>query len=313
MTLNFEIYGFGAPPERNLNIGERKASVDMDRISLIRIFFAAFLILSLPPIFFSTIKITDRKKFILAPLLLTGVLALIITYTRGSYIAIAAGCFFILFYGLFNVITLKKTISITVVLLASIVILFPAAFEKIQDRFSTMQNEEEVESSRVEIWKNAMQIWFQHPLIGVGLSESDYQVAASKISGINAHQTKFGHTVEGFMDQPHNSYISLAVWVSSFAVIVFLWIIIKILKLGKKVIRDPITPEFYKVFCFSCGMAIFSFIVMIFFDTQLFIRGDNLLFWGLCGLVVSVYRRYMFSIDLAQEEANYIEVKWREK
>jgi O-antigen ligase len=167
---------------------------------------------------------------------------------------------------------------------------------KIINRANTTVEEQigdsKVEHSRLEIWSHALELLKRHPFIGIGLTELDYRLRARReIGGSYEYRKGTRKTVSGFMDQPHNSYISLALWVSPFSLIIFLMMNFRVLKLGRKVIKNPDAQAYYKLFSFSAGVAIFCYLVVIFFDTQLLVRTVNSLYWLLFGLLISVYRR----------------------
>lgn len=252
-------------------------------------FFASFLVLALPLIIMSIAYFKRLKRYLLFLAVLGGLLALILTYTRAAYIAVFAGLLFSLNYGLFKVIKLRQIVFSVFITICLVALIFPGSFNKIINRADTIKYEGE--ESRTYIWINALQLVKQHPIIGIGLSESDYRDAATKFSGIDFEKMRHGIVVSGFMDQPHNSYISLALWVSPFAVIIFIWMNYKLLKLGRYIVRDSDTPEFYKLFSCGVGISITCYLVIIFFDTQLLLRSVNSLYWLIFGLLVSIYRR----------------------
>lgn len=264
-------------------------------------FFASFLILSLPLMFIQIKSRPISKKIYLLLANIIGTLALIITYTRAAYVAILLSSFFSFFYGITKIFKIKQLVFSVILLVLSILIIFPGAINKITGRASTI--EEDAETSRVYIWTNALKILKEHPIIGVGLTEGDYKLAAIKMTGYEVVETRQGAVVEGFMDQPHNSYISLALWVSSASVFIFLFMNYKVLKLGKIVVNNPAISQNFKIFTLGAQISIIAYLVIIFFDTQLLLRTANSLYWMLFGLIVSIYRRtYQNTQPLSSEK-----------
>ena len=259
-------------------------------------FFASFLVLSLPIVFTSILYFKRREKYISLFSLLAGILALILTWTRSVYVAFAAGVLFSSYYGLLKVVNFRKIVLLLFMIIGLVGAVFPGAMNKIFYRASTTIEEQigdsKVEHSRLEIWRHALELLKRHPFIGIGLTETDYRLSARhEIGGGYVYKKGARRSVSGFGDQPHNSYISLALWVSPFSVIIFLMMNYRVLKLGRNVIKNPDAQAYYKLFSFSAGVAIFCYLVVIFFDTQLLVRTVNSLYWLLFGLLISVYRR----------------------
>ena len=253
-------------------------------------FLACFLLLTFPSLLLSLFA--NLKKYLRLIIFFSffaGVLALILTYTRASYFAVAATIVFAFYLRIGRYVAIKRLVGCALLFIFALLIVFPGAFNKIRGRADTI--EEESEYSRLIIWKNSLQILKKHPLIGVGLSEEDYKKAAVSLSGNERLSGKFGSIVEGFMDQPHNSYISLATWVSPVALVIFIYLNFKIIRIGKFVLVSPNASDFFKLISLGLILGQFSFIVIIVFDTQLFVRATASLYWLFVGLLVSIYRR----------------------
>ncbi|MCD6184849.1 MAG: O-antigen ligase family protein [Deltaproteobacteria bacterium] len=136
-------------------------------------FFAIILIGFIQLSLFWVIKKNNDDKFFGFVALVTMVIALIFTYSRGGYLAFAGIVFLNLFFFLifrkqyFVLIDFKKIKVLSGIFIIALIV-FPLVFNTIGQRFVSIKTQEQKGSGRIDIWKDAINVIKKNPL-GVGL------------------------------------------------------------------------------------------------------------------------------------------------
>jgi O-antigen ligase len=132
---------------------------------------------------------TKRQKFLVGVGILIITIGLLLSFSRGGYLGIIAAVFFGLIW-----IAKKKGEKTKKIILGSVLVVFLLVFliGPIRARFlSTFNLQGGSVRGRIEIWREALAVFSQHPFLGVGLGNYAYQIdpAASYRFPIYAHNT----------------------------------------------------------------------------------------------------------------------------
>jgi putative inorganic carbon (hco3(-)) transporter len=255
--------------------------------------FAGWLIVIIPLLLslLSTEKFINKKtKILLFALIAILCLFLLITYKRGAWIAFAAGLILMGYYLIKNASLKAKKMFffVTAGLLAVFLILPQPIRDRIKSlgRISFKYNKictvndrlksiltMDVNSDRILLWKEALAMIKDHPIIGTGLNT--YAVAVKQYKLFD----KGGR-------YPHNSYLQMAaetglLGLSSFFLILFIFFKtgFRYLNQKKKTIALGLTAGICALLLQSCV------------DTHLYALQFAVLFWFMLGLTVSVVEK----------------------
>jgi len=171
---------------------------------------ATYLVIILPAAVLLYLFNNDRKMLICSGILYAG---LLVSVTRGAWIAFFMSFVIICAYLIFKKRCLKNLINIVIVFALVTIMLIPAndgliykrAFSIPDNIDSALKNEGEAGSGRVEIWNKTLDIAAENLLLGVG---PDQLVIEQKNGGI--------------MDKAHNIYLEILAAMGLPALISFL-------------------------------------------------------------------------------------------
>lgn len=235
------------------------------------------------PFLFSFFLLTKQKVLKLIGgigfiAVLAGVLS---TYSRGSLIAIIAGST-ITFFALFKFLMKRQKIIVVIVcIVGSLGVLkwrywVPQPLinridatvndRKIEDRLD-VSNLEIGSQNRISTWQMALDLFYAHPIIGVGF-----------------HQLKYRISSERNFD-PHNGFIKIMAEMGSLGLLVFLWLLWSIFIEAKTLLKS----EFNVLGAGFIGCLVALMIVNMFYSN--FFR-DNVVgsFWIILGLLTTSKR-----------------------
>ena len=145
----------------------------------------------------------------------------------------------------------------------------------------------ERKSSRSFIWAKTIKIIPQHPLFGVGWGIRKYarSLMALVRQGV-IYDTEAWALIHA--EHPHNSYLYMAVFLGSIALIVFIIFLWNVYRSGIeffRVCRDDNELRLIN-FGFICGIT--GYLIAVFFDYQLFEKNSSTPFWVIVGLSLSL-------------------------
>lgn len=178
-VVGLALFRIGNPVLDNPNVKE------MYRVSALSKdpnFFAAILIGWIQLAFFWVIKKDGRDRVFCAVALLTMLLAFILTYSRGAYVAFfILSCMNIFFFFRFRQ-KLRTTVEFKRITLISgsfvaLVVVAVMVFSNIVDRVMSINPDDKLGSGRGYIWMDAVKVIKKNPL-GVGLN--NYSVYTAK-------------------------------------------------------------------------------------------------------------------------------------
>jgi putative inorganic carbon (HCO3(-)) transporter len=220
-------------------------------------------------------KMADRyRRFAVIPwaalLSLTAVLllCLILTYSRGAWIALF---FAIVFLCLF---WRKQMLMIAALCL---LIIFSASIPKgfIRDRMTSITSFAS-ETNRAVLWQEAAGIISEYPLTGCGFNNYTLVGPNHKLEGGGGYY-------------PHNSYLHLAAETGLIGLGAFLWIIFVLFRNSLSNLRN-INDEFYNSVLAGLLAGLFGFLAQSFVDTNLYAFRLAVLMWFVMGLVIAVQK-----------------------
>lgn len=229
--------------------------------------YGAFIILTILNVF--TVLISEKKllnRFIVLGGTLLTLLGLVLTHSRGPMLSFVVALFvyMILPNRKFQLRTRIYSMTIAFCLLF---IFMPGFFESATNRFTqentqAAQNTHEV--SRLSIWVNTVELIQKYPVFGIGLGESKYR-------SMMRRETDFGFAYEYVLDNPHNSYLHIAVMAGLICLFAFLIVNIIILWRGVKTLFDR---DKYKDNIFTPGLiaGVCGFLASLVVDQGLFTK-----------------------------------------
>jgi len=265
-------------------------------------YFAEYMIVPLPlaiSLFFATRNRTHKI------LLFAGILAmggsLILTFTRGSYLAIGISSTFMFFLYLASrgkgfIKEHKKIFIIILALIILVTFLFTipnplnksgTVISKIKGRISISQfTKGSSLKRRIAIWKFTGMMIKDHPILGSGLGTFKY-------NSLN-YQARFFDQGEnrrlypyGIADKVHNEYLQLGAEVGILGLSIFLWLIITIFNYGIKLLKR-LKDEYKQGIIIGLMGGIVAVLIDGIFGFPLHLPATLVLFWLFVGLIVSI-------------------------
>lgn len=223
--------------------------------------FGGFLILSLFPLLLLTIN--SRKPSakgaygLMALLVLTGIM---FTFSRNAWLGVALG---------FVVLALTYSLRLFILLggVGALALFTPLLNRRLHDIFNSSQNE-----SRVKLWQTAVQMFKDHPLLGVG--NGNY------VSLYDSYIAKYPWLrYQNYHRFPsHNSYLKvfseLGI-IGGAALIAFL--VLALFRLKK--LTKQLSDNFFKPVYVGCFASFIAFLFMNFSDNLLFVPKATTYFW----------------------------------
>jgi len=265
-------------------------------------YFAEYLIVPLPiavSIFFAS-----RNKF-KKILLLIGILAmggsLILTFTRGSYLAVGISLIFMFFLYLIvrgkNFLKENKRIFI-LILITILVVTFLFAFpnplnkpgtviSKIKGRISITQfSRGSSLKRRIAIWKFTALMIKDHPLVGSGIGNYKYNSLTYQAKFFEQGQNRSLYPY-GFATKAHNEYLQLGAEMGTIGLGIFIWLIISYFSYGLKILKK-IKDKYRQGIIIGLMGAVIVVLVDGIFGFPLHLPATIILFWLALGFTEAV-------------------------
>lgn len=265
-------------------------------------YFAEYMIVPLPlaiSLFFATRNRT-HKILLLVGILAMGV-SLILTFTRGSYLAIGISSLFMFFLYLVSrgKSFIKEHKKIFIIILAFIILvtfLFAipnplnkpgTVISKVKSRISISQfTKGSSLKRRIAIWKFTALIIKDHPMLGSGIGTFKY-------NSLN-YQAKFFDQGEnrrlypyGIADKVHNEYLQLGAEIGILGLGIFLWLIISYFSYGVRILKK-LKDKYKQGIVIGLMGGIVAVLIDGIFGFPLHLPATLVLFWLFIGLIVSI-------------------------
>ena len=265
-------------------------------------YFAEYMIVPLPlaiSLFFAT------RNRIHKILLLVGILtmggSLILTFTRGSYLAIGISSLFMFFLYLASrgksFIKEHKKIFIlilTLIILVTFLFTLPnplnksgTVISKIKSRISISQfTKGSSLKRRIAIWKFTGMMIKDHPLLGSGIGIFKYNSLNYQAKLFNQGENRRLYPY-GIADKVHNEYLQLGAEIGLLGLGIFLWFIITYFNYGIKLLKR-LKDEYKQGIVIGLMGGVVAVLIDAVFGFPLHLSATLVLFWLFIGLVVSI-------------------------
>ena len=244
-------------------------------------------------LYFSSKSLSKKIRPLLFFLTLILIVCLVLTYTRGAWIAVMLSLILtgilkskklaiitiltvtLLFY--FSTKPIKeRTVSIAKGPELAASLLFSSSTKSIKERTLSIPTGSGSEVHRAILWQEAVAIIKDFPFLGCGLNT--YSIVAPKYK-----------IAEGGGIYPHNSYLQMAAETGLLGLGAFLWIIITVFKTSWGNLKK-INDKFYNALSIGLLAGLFAFLAHSFVDTNFYSLQFRYLMWFVIGLIVAVQR-----------------------
>lgn len=281
-------------------------------------FFAEYLIVPLPlavSLFFAA-RNRIHKIFLLIGILAIGG-SLILTFTRGSYLAIGISSLFmfLLYLASRGKSFIKEHKKIFIFILALIILvtfLFAlpnplnkpgTAISKIKSRISISQfTESSSLKRRIAIWKFTVLMIKDHPLLGSGIGTYKYNTLKYQAEFFKQGENRSLYP-HGFADKAHNEYLQLWAEIGIVGLGIFIWLIISYFSCGIKILRK-IKDEYKQGIIIGLMGSVVAVLIDGLFGFPLHLPATVILFWLVLALTIATIK-----IGADAEENNIVRKK----
>jgi len=157
----------------------------------------------------------------------------------------------------------------------------PGFFEHVTERFEKVKPETNIEAvSREVMWSFTQRIISDYPLVGIGFGEKQYIEYALRY-GFKEEYSSMP------LDNPHNSYLEMAVFAGIPALFIFILFNILMVKKGIGVILMHKGDEL-SLYLAGLLAGILGFLASAYVDMHMFTATVAPVYWLTCGLAYSM-------------------------
>lgn len=190
-------------------------------------------------------------------------LCLVLTYSRGAWIAFAVS---MIILGI-----IKKGKFLLLIMAAAVVVYFltPSAVKMHANTIFYKS-----EPGRISLWKEAFQIIEDFPVSGCGINT--YAVCAPNY-----------RITDGGGCYPHNCYLQMAAETGILGLSAFLYFIFRLFKISFAALRN-MKDRFYDAVLSGLLMGLLGFLIHSFFDTDIYALQLGAFMWVIMGLVTAL-------------------------
>jgi O-antigen ligase/Tfp pilus assembly protein PilF len=283
-------------------------------------YFAEYLIVPLSiavPLFF--ISNNRIKKVLLLIGILSMGITLIVTLTRGSYIAFAIALIFMVFLLLLSggkgIIKRNKKIILlllTAVIIATLLFIIPNPLNKPGTVFSTIKERISISQftqgqsiiRRFAIWKFTIPMIKDHPLLGSGLGTYKYNSLRYQAVFFEQGQNRSLYPY-GFATKAHNEYLQLWAEIGIIGLAIFIWLMITYFNYGIRYLKRENNKQKKGIVIGLMG-AVVAVLMDGMFGFPLHLPATIALFWLALALTVVMIKREadVGEINIAEEDTN---------
>jgi len=216
---------------------------------------------------------------------MTGLLALVFclveTQSRGPLLAFAIALA-VLVLGPIKGLSRTRRITHLAMFLMIFVVFMPGFYEHSIKRFDSIDEETTtVARSRQSVWNYTAKIIEDHPVRGIGFGEQRF------VAAMNAYGFKEQYA-EQSLDNPHNSYLQMAVYGGIPALAAFLLANVALLAKAVRVCMRGITNATY---VYGLAVGITGFLFSIYPDMHMFTVTVAPVYWVFFGLLLALTRK----------------------
>ena len=288
-------------------------------------YFAEYLIVPLPlaiSLFFATKKRTNKILLLAGILAMTG--SLILTFTRGSYLAVGTSLIFMFFLYIVNrgKNFLKENKKIFIIILTAIIIvtflfIIPTplsrpgtVISKIKGRVSVTRLINEFSfGRRIAIWKFTGMMIKDHPLLGSGLGTFKYNSLRYQAKFFDQGNNRSLYPY-GIADEMHNEYLQLWAELGIIGLGIFIWLMISYFNYVIKLLKR-VKDRYNQGIIIGLMGSVIAVLVDGLFGFPLHLSASVVLFWLALALttVVAGTEVNVGKINMAQKKSNKKEKK----
>ena len=267
-------------------------------------YFAEYIIIPLTlsvPLFFA-VKNKIIKIFLFIGILFMGS-SLVLTFTRGSYLAFGLALLFILREGITQTFNNHKKLIVfflLLVIITSAVIFIPnplnergTVLYRIKSRTSIHQlTQGSSISRRIAIWKFTWMMIEDKPILGSGLGTFQYNSLRYQAEFFEQDENRSIYPY-GIADKAHNEYLQLWAELGIIGFIVFLWIVIQYFVFGIRFLKRRKKSNNKMQFALIIGFigAVFAVLIDALFGFPLHLPATVLLFWLALAMTVVLIQK----------------------
>ena len=224
--------------------------------------YAAYLVLAIFPLFMLSIYEKNKNKKILYILLSALVFVnLLMTFSRNALLGFILGIVLLaLIYSIKLMFALGGFGILT--------LFIPSVFHRVMDITSVAQNE-----SRIKLWKTALMMIKEHPILGVG--------NGNFVTQYDTYIVKYRLDYNSYTHYPaHNSYLKVQSELGLIGIISFLGVIITAL-FRVKAVYSSTKNDFHRAFYMGVMASMVAFLFMNLSDNLFFVPKATTYFWFL--------------------------------
>ena len=267
-------------------------------------YFAEYLIVPLPiaiSLFFAC-RNNIKKTLLLTAILAIGI-SLILTFTRGSYLAFGASLIFMTLLFIFSrgKSFIKENRKIFIVVLVAIIIItflfaIPSPLNKsgtiiskIKSRISVSQLTQDIAiKRRIATWKFTVLMIKDRPFIGAGIGTFKYNSLKYQAKFFDQGQNRSLYPY-GFATKAHNEYLQLWAEMGIVGLGIFIWLIISYFSYGLRFIKR-VKDGYRKRVLIGLMGAVVAVLVDAIFGFPLHLPATIVLFWLALALTIVVIK-----------------------
>jgi len=285
-------------------------------------YFAEYLIVLLP-LTISLFFVCRNKVYKI--LLISGILAIggsiILTFTRGSYLAIGISSLFMFFLYLASrgkgfIKGHKKIFIFILALIVLVTFLFATpnplnkpgtVISKIKGRISVAQfTQGSSLKRRIAIWKFTGMMIKDHPLLGSGLGTFKYNSLLYQAKFFDQGENRRLYPY-GVADKAHNEYLQFGAEVGILGLGIFIWLLITYFNYGIKLLKR-LKDEYKQGIVIGLMGGVMAVLVDAIFGFPLHLPATLSLFWLIIGLTIVTIKTEVSAdkVNLEQKDSNII-------
>ena len=245
-------------------------------------YLGAFTVLIFPAMFVWAVGEQRRSlKAAAATGLLSLAFCLVETQSRGPMLAFVIALVLMLL-GPGGGVSRARRVGLFLVFIAVFSVFMPGFLDHATERFRELEEETttEVARSRATAWLYTQRAIGDSPLAGIGFGEQQF---------LNA-MTAYGFEATygaASVDNPHNSYLQMAVYAGIPALLVFVFAnVVLLARAGWSILRRPLGAQ--RQFAFGLAVGVTAFLAVIYPDMHMFTLTVAPAYWLFFGLLFSL-------------------------
>jgi O-antigen ligase len=245
-------------------------------------YLGALVVLTFPPLF--VLALTEqvrRARISIGVVLLALIFCLVETQSRAPVAAFAVAVL-LLVLGPAGRISRRRRLAGLAGTILVFATFMPGFLQHASERFGAQGYEESEEVvSRPSVWRYTQRIIAEHPLLGIGLGESQFLAAMDQTD----FATRYGRSS---LDNPHNSYLQAAVYAGVPSVMLLVAANLLVLWKGTRIAWSDASRSTQSGAIFGLTVSLTGFLICIYPDMHLFTQNVAPVYWLLFGWLLAL-------------------------